>query len=40
LADLEAKLNSRALRGPKYLMFNNIYSKQDALRFLQRQQQQ
>jgi uncharacterized protein YecE (DUF72 family) len=40
LADLEAKLNSRALRGPKYVMFNNIYSKQDALRFLQRQQQQ
>ena len=38
--DLAAKLSARALlRGPKYVMFNNIYSKQDALRFLQREHQ-
>jgi uncharacterized protein YecE (DUF72 family) len=37
LADLEAKLLARDhLRGPNYVLFNNIYSKQDALRFLQR----
>ncbi|HYP13655.1 MAG TPA: DUF72 domain-containing protein [Bryobacteraceae bacterium] len=34
LAELEAKLQARAhLPGPNYVMFNNIYSKDDALRF-------
>jgi uncharacterized protein YecE (DUF72 family) len=36
LAELQVKLHARAnLRGPNYIMFNNIYSRQDALRFLQ-----
>ncbi|MGA8028236.1 MAG: DUF72 domain-containing protein [Bryobacteraceae bacterium] len=34
LAELETKLQARArLPGPNYIMFNNIYSKHDALRF-------
>ena len=34
LAELETKLQAQArLPGPNYIMFNNIYSKQDALRF-------
>jgi hypothetical protein len=34
LAELKTKLQARArLPGPNYIMFNNIYSKQDALRF-------
>lgn len=34
LAELEAKLRARAfLHGPKYVMFNNIFSRQDASRF-------
>jgi uncharacterized protein YecE (DUF72 family) len=37
LAELEAKLEEQThLRGPSYIMFNNIYSKEDALRFLRR----
>lgn len=37
LVTLNAKLYAQAdLSGPKYIMFNNIHSKQDALRFLQR----
>lgn len=37
LAELKAKLRKRArLKGPNYVMFNNIYSKQDAKRFLER----
>jgi uncharacterized protein YecE (DUF72 family) len=36
LAELRAKLDARAqLPGPHYVMFNNIYSRQDALRFLE-----
>lgn len=36
LAELKAKLSARGhLPGPNYIMFNNIYSQQDALRFLQ-----
>ncbi len=38
LAELEAMLHARAhLPGPNYVMFNNIYSRQDAQRFQQRQ---
>ena len=34
LAELETKLQAGArLPGPNYIMFNDIYSKQDALRF-------
>jgi uncharacterized protein YecE (DUF72 family) len=34
LAELKAKLQAQAhLPGPNYIMFNNIYSKDDALRF-------
>jgi uncharacterized protein YecE (DUF72 family) len=37
LAELEAKLHANShLPGPKYLLFNNIYSREDATRFLQR----
>jgi uncharacterized protein YecE (DUF72 family) len=37
LAELECKLRSRrGLRGPNYVMFNNIYSRDDAARFLTR----
>lgn len=37
LAELEAMLHARAhLPGPHYVMFNNIYSRQDAGRFLDR----
>ena len=37
LAELDAKLRAHAhLPGPHYVLFNNIYSLQDALRFLQR----
>ena len=37
LAELEIKLSDRAhLSGPNYIMFNNIYSKKDARRFLDR----
>jgi uncharacterized protein YecE (DUF72 family) len=37
LAQLESKLNAHAhLPGPNYVMFNNVYSKPDALRFLER----
>lgn len=35
LAELRAKLDARAgVAGPNYVMFNNIYSREDALRFL------
>jgi uncharacterized protein YecE (DUF72 family) len=35
--ELDAKLKTRArLPGPNYILFNNIYSRQDALRFLRR----
>jgi len=35
LAELQRKVQAHAhLPGPNYLMFNNIYSKEDALRFL------
>jgi uncharacterized protein YecE (DUF72 family) len=38
LIELQAKLNARAHRpGPNYVMFNNIYSRQDADRFRQLQ---
>ncbi len=34
LLELQAKVQAQAHRlGPNYIMFNNIYSKQDALRF-------
>jgi uncharacterized protein YecE (DUF72 family) len=37
LAALEAKLQANAhLPGPNYVLFNNIYSREDATRFLQR----
>lgn len=37
LAELEEKLRDRAsLLGPHYILFNNIYSKEDGLRFLER----
>ena len=37
LAELEAKLQAQAhLPNRSYILFNNIYSKQDALRFVQR----
>jgi uncharacterized protein YecE (DUF72 family) len=36
LAELERKLHTFARAGPNYVMFNNIYSKDDALRFLSR----
>ncbi len=36
LAEIEAKLEVHAEHGPCYVMFNNISSRQDALRFLQR----
>jgi uncharacterized protein YecE (DUF72 family) len=37
LAELETKLHERAgLSGPHYVMFNNIYSQQDAMRFIER----
>lgn len=36
LAELQTKLRSQSHQpGPNYVMFNNIYSKHDALRFLQ-----
>lgn len=36
LALLDAKLQARAhLPGPNYVMFNNVYSKEDAMRFAQ-----
>lgn len=35
LAELETKLCAQAhVPGPNYLMFNNIYSREDAQRFL------
>lgn len=38
LTELADRLRGhQALRGPNYVMFNNIYSKEDALRFLQRE---
>ena len=38
LAELGAMLHARAhVPGPSYVMFNNMYSRQDAQRFLQRQ---
>ena len=38
LAQLAAMLHRKArLPGPNYVMFNNIYSRQDALRFLEQQ---
>jgi uncharacterized protein YecE (DUF72 family) len=38
LAELEARLHARAhLPGPHYIMFNNIYSREDAQRFRHRQ---
>ena len=38
LMELEARLNARShLLGPRYIMFNNVYSRQDAQRFQQRQ---
>jgi uncharacterized protein YecE (DUF72 family) len=38
LIELDARLHARAhLLGPNYIMFNNIYSRQDAQRFQQRQ---
>jgi uncharacterized protein YecE (DUF72 family) len=37
LADLQAKLRAYAsVAGPNYVMFNNVYSKDDALRFVRR----
>jgi uncharacterized protein YecE (DUF72 family) len=37
LAEVQAKLHAHGhVAGPSYVMFNNMYSKQDALRFLQR----
>jgi uncharacterized protein YecE (DUF72 family) len=37
LAQIDAKLRMLShLRGPNYVMFNNVYSRQDALRFVQR----
>ncbi len=39
LAELEGKLKRHEqLAGPSYVMFNNIYSKEDALRFIRRRQ--
>ena len=36
LSELKSKLQSHAhLAGPNFLMFNNIYSRQDAQRFMQ-----
>jgi len=38
LAELETTLSARAhLPGPKYVLFNNVYSREDALRFIQLQ---
>jgi len=37
LAELETKVQvHRDVPGPMYILFNNVYSKQDALRFIQR----
>lgn len=37
LAELEIKLCARAhLPGPNYVLFNNVYSRDDALRFIHR----
>lgn len=37
LAELDAQIErQRCLQGQRYIMFNNVYSKEDALRFLRR----
>jgi len=39
LAELRLKLKTHSqLRGPNYILFNNIYARQDAIRFLEQNQ--